>query len=138
MLSAMHNPVILFDGYCNLCSASVVFILKRERGDSFRFASLQSEYAAKLLSSLNIREKVPDSIVLIENKRYFTRSTAALYILKKLRMPWPLFYILTFIPRFLRDPLYDTIARYRYKWFGKRKKCFMPNKDVRYKFLDQD
>jgi len=134
----MDNPVILFDGFCNLCSTSVTFILKRERRDNVRFASLQSEYAAHLLSSLNIREKVPDSIVLIENQQYFTRSTAALHIVKKLSMPWPLLYIFILIPRFLRDPLYDLIARKRYKWFGKREKCFMPNQDVRYKFLNQD
>jgi predicted DCC family thiol-disulfide oxidoreductase YuxK len=128
--------VILFDGYCNLCSGSVVFILKRERGDVFRFASLQSEYAQSLLEERGIRDEAPDSIVLFEEDRYYCRSTAALRIARKLRCFWPLLYAFIIIPRFIRDPLYDWIARNRYRWFGKRSACYVPHREVAHKFLD--
>ncbi|MBS3807024.1 MAG: DUF393 domain-containing protein [Bacteroidales bacterium] len=129
------NAVILFDGYCNLCSGSVVFILKRERGDTFRFASLQSEYAERLLERLGIRDEAPDSIILVEGDRYYYRSRAALRIARRLRRLWPLIYALVIVPRFIRDPIYDWIARNRYRWFGKRDTCFVPSKDMGYKFL---
>ena len=129
------KPVLLFDGYCNLCSGSVVFILKRERGDSLRFASLQSDYAKGLLERVGIRDEAPDSIILVEGDRYYYRSTAALRTARKLRRLWPLIYALVIVPRFIRDPLYDWIAKNRYRWFGKRTTCFVPSKDVSYKFL---
>ena len=132
-----NHPVILFDGYCNLCSASVVFILKRERGDTFRFASLQSEYAADLLNRIGIRQDVPDSIVLVEGERVYYQSTAALRIARRLRGLWSLLYAFITLPLFIRNPVYDWIARNRYRWFGKRSTCFMPQQDLSYKFLDQ-
>ena len=130
------KSVLLFDGYCNLCSGSVVFILKRERKDTFRFASLQSAFAQNLLEEYRINGEAPDSIILIENNKVYYQSTAALRIVKQLKWPWPLLYGLIIIPRFIRDPVYGFIARNRYKWFGKREQCFMPGKDMSYKFLD--
>ena len=130
------KSVLLFDGYCNLCSGSVVFILKRERKDTFRFASLQSAFAQNLLEEYRINGEAPDSIILIENNKVYYQSTAALRIVKQLKWPWPLIYGLIIIPRFIRDPVYGFIARNRYKWFGKREQCFMPGKDMSYKFLD--
>jgi len=135
MSKSSLKPVLLFDGYCNLCSGSVVFILKRERGDSLRFASLQSDYAEGLLERLGIGEEAPDSIILVEGDRYYFRSTAALRIARRLRRLWPLLYALVIVPRFIRDPLYDWIAKNRYRWFGKRSTCFVPSKDMSYKFL---
>jgi len=129
------GSVILFDGYCNLCSASVVFILKRERGDKLRFASLHSEYAQGLLDKLGIKEEAPDSIILVEGDRYYYRSAAALRIARKLRRLWPLVYAWVIVPRFIRDPIYDWIAKNRYRWFGKRNTCFVPSQDLSYKFL---
>ena len=131
------RPLILFDGYCNLCSASVIFILKREREDTFRFASLQSQYAENLLEQLGISRDVPDSIVLMEGKGIYYQSTAALRIVRKLRGLWPLIYVFMIVPRFIRDPIYNWIARNRYRWFGKKSTCFMPQQDLNYKFLDQ-
>lgn len=132
--SQAPHSVVLFDGYCNLCSGAVVFILKRERGDHFRFASLQSSYAVGLLDELGIAEEAPDSIILVEGDRYYSRSAAALRIAKRLRGLWPLLYAFVIVPRFIRDPIYDWIARNRYRWFGKRKTCFMPAREVGYKF----
>ncbi len=131
------SPVVLFDGYCNLCSGSVVFILKRERGDMFRFASLQSKYAQKLLGRLGVGDEAPDSVILVEGGRWYARSTAALRITRKLRHLWPLVYGLVIIPRFIRDPVYDWIARNRFRWFGRRQTCFVPERSVQYKFPDQ-
>ena len=132
--SQTPHSVVLFDGYCNLCSGAVVFILKREQGDLFRFASLQSSYAERLLEELGIGEEAPDSIILVEGDRYFYRSAAALRIAKRLRRLWPLLYAFVVVPRVIRDPVYNWIARNRYRWFGKRKTCFMPAGDVGYKF----
>jgi len=129
------KPVILFDGYCNLCSGSVVFILKREPKDIFRFASLQSDYAAGLIDRLGIRDEAPDSIILVEKDRVYYRSRAALRIARRLRRLWPLIYVLVIVPPFIRNPIYDWIAKNRYRWFGKRNTCFVPPKDLSYKFL---
>ena len=130
--------VVLFDGYCNLCSGGVVFILKRERGDVFRFASLQSEYAQNLLKDLDIAGDAPDSIILVEDNHVYYRSGAALRIAKRLRHLWPLLYGFIIIPKFIRDPIYDWIARNRYRWFGKRDTCFMPDRNVKHKFLEHE
>jgi len=130
----INKPVLLFDGYCNLCSNSVVFIVKREKGDTFRFASLQSEFADELLKKVNHRNDTPDSIVLVENGEAYFRSTAALRVAKKLKWPWPLFYAFIIVPPLIRDWVYDVIAKRRYKWFGKKEQCFIPTEDMSHKF----
>ena len=137
MVLSTYKPIVLFDGYCNLCSSSVIFVLKRERGDVFRFASLQSDFASRLLSDMGMEEDVPDSIVLVESGKVYTRSTAALLMARRLRFIWPALYVFILVPKFIRDPVYDWIARNRYRWFGKRSSCFVPNQDVRHKFLDK-
>ncbi|MGM0498410.1 MAG: thiol-disulfide oxidoreductase DCC family protein [Bacteroidota bacterium] len=131
-----HKPIVLFDGYCNLCSNSVVFVVKREKRDVFRFASLQSGFADKLLKKVSIENEPPDSIMLVEGDRTYFRSSAALRIAKKLKWPWPLLYAFIIIPRFIRDWVYDAIAKRRYRWFGKKDQCFIPPKDMSHKFLD--
>ncbi len=131
------KPVLLFDGYCNLCSSSVVFVIKREKQDSFRFASLQSDFAENLLKKLNVQNTIPDSLVLIEGNEVYYRSKAALKVAKKLKFPWFLFYIFIVVPPFVRDWLYDFIARRRYRWFGKKQQCFVPHRNVQHKFLSE-
>ena len=79
---------------------------------------------------------LPDSIVLIDEGRLFTRSTAALRIARRLRFPWPLLYGLIVVPRPLRDFLYDWVARNRYRWFGKRDSCMLPTPELRARFLE--
>ena len=129
------RPVLLFDGYCNLCSRAVVFVMKRERNDVFRFASLQSSIAGHYLSASSFTSTIPDSIVLITERGVFFRSTAALMIAGRLKWPWPLMKVFFIIPRIMRDLLYDFIAKNRYRWFGKRQQCFIPQEDMSYKFL---
>jgi len=135
LMQKPDKPVLLFDGYCNLCSRAVVFVLKRERGDLFRFASLQSAIAERYLNTFSFTSSVPDSIVLITEGGVYFRSTAALLIAGRLKWPWPLMKIFYIIPRVVRDRIYDFIAKHRYRWFGKRQQCFIPGKDVSYKFL---
>ena len=136
LIDKNQKPVLLFDGYCNLCSNSVVFVIKREKGDVFRFASLQSDIAEKLLKERKTEKVSPDSILLVEANKIYSRSVAALRVAKKLKWPWPLFYAFIIIPPFIRDWFYDAIAKRRYKWFGKKEQCFIPPEDMSYKFYD--
>ena len=125
-------PIILFDGVCNLCSGAVQFILDRDPRGRFRFASLQSGAARRLLGG----ESLPESIVLIEEGKTSRRSTAALRIARRLRFPWPLLYAFIVVPRPLRDFVYNWIARNRYRWFGRRETCLVPAPDLRNRFLE--
>lgn len=130
----MKNHIILFDGECSFCSFWVKFVIKRDKKDVFRFASLQSEIGKKLLNQYRISSTI-DSVVLIENETCFIKSTAAFRILKTLGGLGSIFYFLIIIPSFIRDFFYDLMAGARYKLFGK-KTCELPqNKDYSSKFL---
>ncbi|AYC30492.1 thiol-disulfide oxidoreductase DCC family protein [Paenisporosarcina cavernae] len=126
--------VILFDGMCNFCSGSVQFILKHEKDEDFQLASLQSDVAKRLLAEFVIT-KLPDSLVYIEGKTIYVESDAALNIARHLHFPWVLGYSLRFFPKLFRDGVYRFIAKNRYKWFGKRKACFVPTPEIRKRFL---
>ena len=115
--------VILFDGACNLCDRTVRFVAARDPAGYFQFASLASPAAARLLGVRPAGQRLPDSMVLVENDAVFSRSDAALRVARRLRFPLSLAYPLILLPKFLRDPLYDTIARHRYRWFGRREVC---------------
>ncbi|PLX19829.1 MAG: hypothetical protein C0597_04880 [Marinilabiliales bacterium] len=127
--------IVLFDGYCNLCSWSVQFIIKRDRKDYFRFASLQSNIGQDLLKQFNLPADLEQSVVLLENSSIFLKSDAVLGIVRKLKRSWNYLYYLIYFPKFLRDAIYDLIARNRFSWFGKKDNCFLPEKDISYKFL---
>lgn len=129
-------PVLLFDGVCNLCSGSVAFVIRRDPAARFRFAPLQSPAADALLASLGVaRAGLPDSFVLVEDGCVHLRSTAALRVARGLRFPWPLLGVLLVVPRFLRDPVYDFVARHRYRWFGRRDACMVPTAELQARFL---
>jgi len=130
------TPVILFDGVCNLCNGAVQFVIERDRAARFRFAALQSAAAAPLLGDAASGQALPDSIVLVEDGRVFTRSTAALRIARGLKFPWSAAYWLIAIPRPLRDWVYDLVARNRYNWFGRRDICMVPTPALRARFLE--
>lgn len=127
--------IILFDGVCTLCAASVRFIVKRDPRGHFAFASLQSEFAAKEITRVAPKTTLPDSIVLVEDGRLHLESTAALRIARRLRFPWPILAIGLVVPRFLRDPIYRFIARRRYRWFGKQDTCMVPSPELESRFL---
>lgn len=135
----IDHPVILFDGVCNLCNASVDFVVRRDRRVRFRLAPLQSQVARELVGARRATDTMPDSVVLVERDgRVFTRSTAALRIVRRLRFPWPLLYVFVLVPRPLRDIVYDWIARNRYRWFGVRDTCRLPTPEERSRFLDTE
>lgn len=132
-MASKETPIIIFDGVCNLCNASVQFILRNERIPYFRFGTLQSEETQKLLE-LYANQDICDSVLLIEDGKLFQESTAALKIAKQLKHYWILYYLI-FIPGWIRNPIYRLIARNRYKWFGRRDTCMMPTDELKTRFL---
>ena len=130
--------VILFDGVCNLCNGIVQFIIERDPHARFQFAPLQSTAAASLLSRYPDHQVLPDSVVLIDDGGLFVKSTAALRVARRLRFPWPVFWIFMLVPRPVRDWVYDFIAAHRYGWFGKRDTCMIPTGEIRGRFLEMN
>jgi predicted DCC family thiol-disulfide oxidoreductase YuxK len=130
------SPVILFDGVCNFCNGSVNFVLKQDKKNIFRFAALQSEAGQRLLEEYKLSQKDFDSFVLIDNGRIYKKSAAALRVMNHLPWYWKELQILRIVPAFLRDAIYDFIAKHRYKWFGKKEQCMIPTPEVRSRFLD--
>jgi len=132
----MDPPVLLFDGVCNFCHASVRFVIARDPRGAFRFASLQSAAGKAILERHRIPPGDVSSVVLVERGRVYRRSTAALRVARRLRAPWPLLYALVVVPRFLRDAAYAFLARHRYRWFGRKESCPLPDPGLRDRFLD--
>lgn len=130
-----YQPILLFDGYCNLCNASVQFFLKHEKQPIIYFSSLQSNVGKELLTRYNIDPITTDSLVFIINSRAYTKSSAALRITKYMKGLYPMFQILLLIPKFIRDVIYDYISRNRYKWYGKSENCMVPDASIVKRFL---
>lgn len=130
------QPVILFDGVCNFCNSAVNFVIKRGKKGIIKFAPLQSDEAVKLLAQYNLPAQGMQTFVFIENNQSFTRSTAALRVCRYLYFLWQLMYGFIIVPRFIRDGIYDWIAKNRYKWFGQKSKCLIPTPEVRSRFLN--
>lgn len=128
--------MLLFDGVCNLCNDSVQWVLKRDRKGIFKFAALQSETGQRLLQQLGFSQENFDTVVLVDGEKVFTRSDAPLEIARRLGGFWSLFSIFRIIPRFIRDAVYDWIARNRYRWFGRKEECMLPRPEWKSRFLD--
>ncbi|MBO0960224.1 thiol-disulfide oxidoreductase DCC family protein [Neobacillus sp. MM2021_6] len=127
--------IILFDGVCNLCDRSVQFIIKRDPQGKFKFAALQSEIGQELLKKHGFKSNI-SSFVLIENGKVYVKSGAAIRVSKQLYGIWKMSTIFLVIPPFIRDKLYDVIAKNRYKWFGKKDSCLLPSPKWKNRFLD--
>lgn len=127
--------IIFFDGVCNLCNNSVQFIIKRDKKNKFKFASLQSSFAKNNLSKHIDVDKL-ESIVLLNEDKLYTKSAAALLIARELSGMWPIFYVFIIIPPFIRDWFYNIIAKNRYRIFGKKDSCMIPSPAFTEKFLD--
>ncbi len=130
------SAIILFDGVCNFCNNSINFVIKHDKKNYFKFAPLQSERGGELLDKYKISRAETDSVVVVENEKAYTHSTAALRIAKGLGGIWSLAYIFIVVPKFIRDAAYNLIARNRYKWFGKKDACMLPTPEIRGKFLN--
>lgn len=126
--------LILFDGDCNFCNQNVLFIIKRDKYDQFKFCSLQSETAKELLKKHKIPEN-ENSLILIDHHKAYNKSTAALRISRHLKFPWKLIYCFIIIPKPLRDFVYTMIANNRYKLMKQTNKCIIPTDEMKKKFL---
>lgn len=129
------RPVILFDGVCNLCNASVRFVIRRDPRGAFRFASLQSPAGRALSQRYGMPVDDLSSVVLVDAGRCYMKSEAALRIAGALVWPWRLLGVLTIVPRFVRDRVYELVARNRYRWFGKQESCPLPAPELADRFL---
>lgn len=130
-----NHKIILFDGVCNLCNGAVTFIIKRDKKDVFKFAALQSEIGQELISKFKIDTSKLDSIILIDGEKHYEKSSAALRIAKYLSGAYPLLFGFMVVPKFIRNAVYDYIAKNRYKWFGKKESCMIPTAELKSKFL---
>ena len=125
--------VVFFDGVCNLCNSSVQFIIRHDKKNIFQFSALQSEAAAKYLPG-KINEL--NTMYYLENGKVYSKSDAILRIAKNLGGIFPFFYGFIVVPKFLRNKIYDIVARNRYKWFGKKDHCMLPRPELQQKFLN--
>ena len=130
-----NKPIILFDGVCNLCNTSVQFVIKHDKRAFFTFASLQGETGQRLLKKYGLTAEDLNSFVLIINNKALTRSAAALTVARNLGGIIKLLYGFMIIPAFIRDGMYNIIAKNRYKWFGKRDSCMIPSPELSSRFL---
>ncbi len=130
-----NNPIILFDGVCNLCNGAVQFVIKNDKKKLFRFAALQSEIGIELSKKYNLPSDTMNTFVAIINDKSYTRSTAALEVTKMLGGILSLAYVFIIVPPLIRDSVYNWIAKNRYSWFGKQESCMIPTPELRDRFL---
>lgn len=135
VIMSNNYKIILFDGVCNLCNDAVTYIIKRDKKNVFKFAALQSEIGQELTSKFNIDTSKVDSIILIDGEKHYEKSSAALRIAKYLSGAYPLLFGFMVVPKFIRNSVYDYIAKNRYKWFGKKESCMIPTAELKDKFL---
>lgn len=129
------EAIVVFDGVCNLCSGWVDFLLRHDRHGQFRFAAMQTEAGRALLTGSGLDPDDPLSFLLIDAKGAHTDSDAVLAILTRLGWPWRAASMFRLLPRALRDRGYRWLARNRYRWFGKKEACYLPDAEARHRFL---
>ena len=136
-LADLPQPLYFFDGHCVLCSPFVAFCLRRDTEGRLKFASAQSALGKRVLLALDLPDDTLDRTILVPAAgEIYTRSTAALRALRHLRGPARWLYPLVMVPKFLRDPIYDLVARNRIRWFGRLDSCPMPSPQTRDRFID--
>jgi predicted DCC family thiol-disulfide oxidoreductase YuxK len=139
-LKSVSPPaIVLFDGVCNLCDATVQFLLDRDPDGRFVFASLQSDEGKRVLASVGRaptpQRKDPETVVLVLGNQAYDKSTAALRIAARLGWPWKALAVLLVVPALVRDVVYDFVARNRYRWFGRHPSCRVPTPEAKTHFL---
>ena len=131
-----RQKIILFDGICNLCNGSVIFILEREQRPLFKFASIQSAVGQELLEWWGLPKDFNQAVILMDKGKIYLGSTAALKIGQELRFPWSIISSLgLLVPNIIRDLVYGQIAKHRYQWFGKREVCMVPTESLTTRFI---
>jgi predicted DCC family thiol-disulfide oxidoreductase YuxK len=141
VLEPLSSPIVFYDGVCGLCNRLVQFLLKRDRHDRLRFASLQSEFASSLLKRHGLDSRDLDTVYLVldykqSSERVLARSDAILYLLRQLGGVWGIAGLGRVLPKWVRDGIYKIIAGNRYRVFGKYDNCLLPEEEHRHKFLD--
>ena len=149
----MLQAIVFFDDKCNLCSTMVQFIIKNDPKKRLKFASLHTIFVQQQAASefakansevflavaqlLSTQKKVlsMDTVVFYDGKTIHTKSAAALKIAKNLSHGWSFFYVFILVPPFIRDFVYELVAKNRYKWFGQKTECWLPNDDIKSRFL---
>ncbi len=137
MSKQASQSVVLFDGDCGLCNGVVNFVLRHDERGRFRFAPLQSPAGQSFLRRYGLPPEGVNSMVLLENGRFFTRSTAALRLARRLGGVWSLLYCLIIVPLPVRDFVYGLVAKYRYRVFGRSASCTMPTPEHRKRFIEE-
>ncbi len=135
------NPILLYDGVCGLCNRLVQFLLKHDQRDRIRFATLQSHFAIDHLQRVGANAEDLDTVYVIKNcgdwtEEVLNRSDAILYLMRELGGIWSVVSWGRILPRWLRDRMYDVVAKNRYRVFGKSEMCMMPDPKDRHKFLE--
>lgn len=130
-----NKQILLFDGECNLCNRVVQFVIKRDKEKKFVFASLQSDAGKKMLEKYKVNAVKLETFVLIKNETAYLRSSASLEVVREVGGVWKLLYAFVIIPAFIRDGIYNFIAKRRYKIFGKAT-CMVPSPELKSRFLE--
>jgi predicted DCC family thiol-disulfide oxidoreductase YuxK len=135
------NPIVLYDGVCGLCNRAVQFLLKRDRHNRLRFASLQSDFAATLLRRHGVDHQDLDTVYVVlnqgeANETLLAKSDAFLLLTKETGGVWSIARFGRIIPRPIRNWLYDFVARHRYQVFGKYDTCMLPDPRHKHKFIE--
>ena len=131
----MDKGIVLFDGVCNFCNRIVQFLIKRDRNDHLRFASLQSDAGRRILKQVHFDPQYNESVLFLVKGKIWKRSDAFCQIMRRLPGAWKLCYGFIIIPRFIRDWFYHFISSHRYQWFGRRDHCMTPPPEWKEKFL---
>lgn len=130
------QPLVMFDGRCNLCHGAVTFIIGRDPHKQFRFCALQSAAAQAILAQSDATLLQHDTVYLFQHDRVYIKSEAAIEIAQLLAGHWPLLRYGRWLPLWLRDGIYDLVARYRYRLFGQRPLCLLPDDDTQSRFVE--
>jgi len=132
-----QKELILFDGVCNLCNSSINYVIRHDKGKVFMFAPLQSDAGKEIIETYNLDTSKTDSILLYsEGKGLKIKSSAAIAIASKLGVPRNLLSVFYIVPPFIRNWVYDYIAKNRYKWYGKKDACMIPTPELQERFLN--
>ncbi len=134
--TSIAHPTLLFDGVCNLCDGFVQWVIRRDPEAIFRFTALQSEAGQALLHKHDLPTKELSTVILIHNNQLYTHSDVALEICKLLGGFWQVFYVFKIVPPFIRNGIYNWVAKNRYRWFGEKDACMIPTPELKSRFLD--